>query len=130
MLRVGDTFRSQITTETDPFVEFEFNRRVHRLESFVLAEKLAEDEYKDHVELMLPSSVWQHFKANHAASWWLGWLVRRRTVQYTTIRHELVVKVKRYASYPEANVPIERLGRPIPWEMVELDRTKTENGRE
>lgn len=125
-LRVGETFRSKLTTEVDPFIELEYNRRVHRIESFVLAEKLAEDAYSNFVTLMMPKTVWEHFKASHGASWWLGWLVRRRPVQYTKFTTELIVKVKRYASYPEADIALPGLGRPVRWEMVETEVNKKE----
>ena len=118
-LRVGYTFRALMTAEVDRFIEAEYNTAVHRLESFILAEKLAEDEYTDHVTTAVPSSTWQYFKATHAESWWFGWFVNRHPVDYHVTYHDLITKVKRYATYPEADIALPGLGRPVIWEQVD-----------
>lgn len=125
-LRVGETFRSSMSCEIDEEVELEYGRRVHSLEAFVLAEKLAADRYSEFVEFRTPKTTWQMFKHMHATSRWFVWFVRRRPVEFKKTHIELMVEVKRYVSYPEADVAIHNLGRPVIWEHVTTDLSRSE----
>jgi len=114
--RVGHSFRSKMHTEVD--LDLERDEQIHRLESFVLQEHLADDIYIDAHPYTTPKTWWDMFKLTFAATWWLGWLVKRRPAQFERHVVKSAVKVERYASYPEANIDVPQLGRPIPFESV------------
>lgn len=87
-------------------------------DEYVLAEKLATDRYYAETSFDIPASTWQMLKAKRQWTWGWRWLVRRYPVVYNTIEKRVAIKVERYASYPEADVVINKLGRPIPYERV------------
>lgn len=116
--RVGHSFVSSMTEEVDKLAQLERGKQVHRLEAYVLQEHLADDIYVDSTKYTTPATWWDHFKETFQTSWWLGWLVKRRPAKYD---HHVVhcgVQVERYASYPEADVAVPQLGRPVPFENV------------
>ena len=90
----------------------------HRLSAYVLADHLASDTFTAYTSSEWPDSTWQMFKSRHAGSWWLGWLVRRRPTRLHTERQSVAVEVKRYLAYPEANLDLPELGRPVIFEQV------------
>jgi len=53
-----------------------------------------------HVDVF--DTPWQHFKANHSESWWLGWLVRRRPVRTRRVTHTatLVATWDQFVGFP------------------------------
>jgi hypothetical protein len=114
--RVGHSFRSMMHTDVD--LDVDRGQQVHRLESFVLQEHLADDVYIDMHPYTVPKTWWDMFKLTFASTWWLGWLVKRRPAQFDRHVVKSAVKVERYASYPEADVAIPQLGRPLPFESV------------
>ena len=92
----------------------EFNQRrlvdrmVHQFAAEVLAEKLPPETINESRIAVwnFPRSWWQHFKLEHSESWWLGWLVRRRPVQYAVHDKQvtLTVNLERYRTFPQANI--------------------------
>lgn len=81
---------------------------VYRLTADILAEKLPPETVarsKTFTVSKVPTSSWQHFKSEHPESWWLGWLVRRRPVEYREIEFEatLTVDLDRYRTFPQCN---------------------------
>lgn len=86
---------------------------LHRLEAYALSEHLVTDRYVGERMFRTPATSWQMFKWEHAESWWLGWLVRRRPVRFSEQPHHVVVEVERKALYPQANIAVPNLGRPV-----------------
>lgn len=99
-------------------VRHDAERAVFDLNSYVLAEHLAPEVYTATERIEFPATPWQHFKERHEGTRWLGWLVRRRPVQYD--EHPVMVKVHldRKRVYPEATVEVPELGRPVIWETI------------
>ena len=118
MHRVGSSFRQTFDVELDEFIGLEFNERVWDMSAMVLREHLATDIYRDRTYSYWPSSTWQMFKRTHEKAWWMRWFVKRYPVDEVNDVQEVGIEVKRYASYPEADIPIHRLGRPIPYESI------------
>lgn len=75
------------------------------LEADVLAHKVDQQQVKRHVSV--PESWWQHLKQDHAPAWFL----KRRPVKNE--RQEVVVTVKKWATFPEANFYPPDLGSPV-----------------
>lgn len=83
------------------------------LRSEVLAQRLDCRKAERVVSFEEPASAWQMFKRNHAESWWLGWLVRRRPVRNVTHRKAVSLEVEAFAAYPDARIalPPDDFGR-------------------
>jgi hypothetical protein len=101
---VGAAVRASLRPRLDEDI---WGGLVYRLTADVLAEKLPPESFERSSKYTwrFPSSPWQHFKQNHAESWWLGWLVRRRPVQLTNHVKTaiLTVNLDRYRTFPQAN---------------------------
>lgn len=133
--KVGATIRTtarlEIVRMDDLYAEL-----AHRLEAYVLAEKLVGDTYEttvsklvsfDHTE-KVPASWWQHFKWTYHDRWWLRWFVNRWQVRLSDVEYMLDKRVtipvamtfERYATYPQADlaIPHHRLGEPVIFERV------------
>jgi len=117
-MRVGSSFVSSMREEVDPYVQLEKDRQVHRLEAMVLQEHLADDHYEEILVVTQPKTWWDHFKIDHLDSWWGRWLNTHFPSEYNSENHLVRVKIERYASYPEADVAVPQLGRPIPFETL------------
>ena len=89
--------------EISQFKDVIFDRLVYKLSAEVLAEKLPPAEVTERTSVSFPSSSWQLFKEEHAESWWLGWLVRRRPVRRKAHPVALTVGFDRYRTFPECN---------------------------
>jgi hypothetical protein len=98
------------------------------LEAEVLAQRLADREYHDTVEVDCsypwPASWWQHMKIGpHDSPLW-RWIERHRPPQMRVITQRktvtMTVKVTDYAKYPHANIlfPDDRLGAPVLYQQV------------
>lgn len=59
-----------------------------------------------------PATPWQHFKRDHADSWWLRWFVAWRPVVLKGHRQhvELSVNMERHHVFPEATINAPELG--------------------
>jgi hypothetical protein len=103
---------------------------VYELRAHVLAQRLPTEqvtesttiEGSETVTWTIPATWWDHWKADHAESWWAGWFVRLRPPR--TAEHSktmgysrdvtLTVDLRRYRTFPEADyVPPAALGRPV-----------------
>ena len=120
--RIAHQFRMgrfmQDELEYEALLETEFDRVLHRIETFVLQEHLADDVYSQDYATVVPSSTWQMFKSLHYLSWWLGWFVRRWPVKHITTKHTVAVQVGRYVNYPESHIAIPKLGHPFLFEKM------------
>lgn len=114
--KIGLTIRQNLS-HTEEF-DVDHNEIIHIFESSLLREHLATDHYQGDTAYQWPATTWQMFKATHADSWWLGWLVRRHPVRMRKETRMVVIRVDRYAAYPEADVPLKDLGRPFPYEEL------------
>ena len=87
---------------------YQADRMLCRLTADVLTEKLPPETINESRIAVwnFPRSSWQHFKLEHSESWWLGWLVRRRPVQYAVHDKQvtLTVDLERYRTFPQANI--------------------------
>ena len=96
------------TRDSMEFQQREADRMVYKLSADVLAEKLPPETINESRIAVwnFPRSSWQHFKLEHSESWWLGWLVRRRPVQYAVHDKQvtLTVNLERYRTFPQANI--------------------------
>lgn len=70
----------------------------------VLADKIHEDSEKVSFTWKTPKTVWQMFKERHMPEWFKN----RFPVHYDENLHTKTVTFKRYATYPKANVKIEK----------------------
>lgn len=124
-LRVGTSFVINVR-ELDALepgnrraaMDYELGRKRVELESYVLGEKLAEDTYTDKKSYSTPKTWWDMFKVTYAMTWWLGWLVRRWPAKFEYHWFSVGVTVERFANYPEADIPLPSLGRPVPYERI------------
>lgn len=134
-LRVGTSFVIDVKEmeELTPgnrqaAMDFELGRKRVELETFVLTEHLAEEEYVESGGYSFPETWWDMFKSTYQLTWWLGWFVDKFPAKYAVHKIAVGVKVDRYASYPEASIPIPDLGRPLPYERVRyLSRAEIED---
>jgi hypothetical protein len=128
--KVGATIRSTARLEVVRMDSL-YAELAHRLEAYVLAEKLVGDTYKTTVEKTVafdlpverPASWWQHFKLQHLPTISKRWPVRyhRDTIhveKWLTLPVEMTFE--RYATYPMADiaVPDDRFGAPVIFERV------------
>lgn len=87
---------------------------VWRLSTKLLHERLPDRYYtaSDTVWWDFPRSPFQHWKRNHAESWWLGWFVRRWPIKtdriYRTATME--VDINDYLTYPYQTIADPRMG--------------------
>ena len=117
-LRVGSSFRIRTELINDDALAFEMKAQGVKLEAFVLQEHLADDHYEEILEVTQPKTWWDHFKIDHLDSWWGRWLNTHFPPEYDSQLHLVRVKVERYANYPEADIEIPGLGRPVPYEKL------------
>ncbi len=84
------------------------DRMVQKLAAEVLGERLPPETINESRIAIwdFPRSSWQHFKLEHSGSWWLGWLVRWRPVQYEAHDKQvtLTVNLERYRTFPQADI--------------------------
>jgi hypothetical protein len=102
--------------------DFFLNTILVRMQARMLAQKALTRAVDVWVPFRYPSSPWQHYKRNHEASWWLGWLVRRRPVQEKTVQKVAHVEVDQAAVYPQQGLIDatlrDRLGSPLIIETI------------
>lgn len=121
--RLSKTFYVSHMMRAEPYLLYDdLAAEMIRVESEVLAERVVSDTQTVAGTVEFPESPWQFFKARHADSWWLRWLVRRRPVRYAKHLHEATVYLTRYATYPSATLlPQDTFGEPVLWDNVETD---------
>lgn len=92
---------------------------IARICAYVQAQRLVTDTATESREVVVetPATTWQMFKATHASSWWLGWLVHRRPVRLTAHRREVTLTATwvGYATFPDSTIVLDdkRLGSPV-----------------
>lgn len=99
-------------------MDYELDRRRYALEAYVLTDKLADDVYTNTKRYSTPKTWWDMFKMTYEFTWWLGWLVEKFPVKYEYHDFSVGVEVERYAHYPEADIALPNLGRPVFYEEV------------
>ena len=119
LLRTYQSVRVQHDIFHSADFEVDYNTIRVMTEKDLLSDHLASDYFIGYVSHDFPATTWQMFKRTHENSWWLGWLVRRRPVMYTTWTGHADVKVDRYLGYPDAVINNKRLGRAIVFETTE-----------
>lgn len=99
----GDFLRDSIAVETslDHFAD----TLLVRLSALVLADQVVSE--RDEVTVEVPADWWQHLKRDHAARWWMRWLVARHPVRTVTLRN--LVSFDQYRMYPGADVVLPKL---------------------
>ena len=97
-------------------MQYEGERLAIELRKMVLAEKLANQEIRvrfvETTRFYFPSSVWQHFKRNHAPKWFLRrWPVKEECTERTLARTK-TVEVEQFATFPMSPIrmPEDRRG--------------------
>jgi hypothetical protein len=112
--RVSAEFAETLTA--DVIRDEVWRHLVYQLTAQVLTERLPSGDVRESktFNIDVPASPWQQYKRDHAASWWLRWLVRRRppVQRRHSLTGELAVDVTRYWAYPEARVE-RQMGRSV-----------------
>lgn len=124
-MRVGSTFAVDVKLmdeltpgDRQAAMDYELERQRVELSAYVLREHLAEDTYTDSKMYSIHATWWDMLKDTYANTWWLGWLVKRRPANFEYHNIKVGVRVDRYASYPEADIALPSLGRPVPYECI------------
>jgi len=124
-MRVGSSFviDTKLHDELTPgdrqaAMDYELGRRRVSLEAYVLSDKLADDTYTDTKRYSTPKTWWDMFKMTYQLTWWLGWFVEKFPVKYDYHDFSVGVQVERYAQYPEADIALPSLGRPVKYERI------------
>lgn len=124
-MRVGTTFaiETKLMDELSPgdrqaAMDFELNRQRVKMEAYVLSDRLSDEEYFDTKRYSTPKTWWDMFKDTYALTWWLAWFVSRRPAQFNHHNFSVGVRVERFAQYPEANISLPGLGRPVRYERI------------
>lgn len=117
--------------ELNTFLDHATQSLVIQLATAVQAESICSErvehtervDFEAWVKQPVPASTWQYFKNQHATTWWLRWLVRRRPVRTVSLKHlgktsqpvTLAVTWEGYATFPNSNyvTPDARLGYPV-----------------
>lgn len=81
-----------------------FEGMLLKIEADMLTDKIAEDEYKASYSYKVYTSPWQFFKARYMPKWF----VKLRPVKRDTKHGNVTVKLTRLATYPKANVALQR----------------------
>lgn len=96
----------ELTVST--MMDVEFNRMKVELETYVAAEKLADEYFYGYESVAIPASTWQMFKHSNAHKWWMCRFAAKYGVRYDHKRVKVGVKVSRYLKYPELAIPRHR----------------------
>ena len=112
------TVAESLNVDVDMFSSRMAGDLVVRMTSEVLAERLLSETQEATFHMAFPSSPWQHFKRDHAETWWLGWIVRRRPVKNEIQTHTRSVTFTRYAKFPHASISLPELGSPVIFEQA------------
>lgn len=99
-------------------MDFELDRQRVSLEAYVLSDKLADDTYTQTKRYSTPKTWWDMFKLTYQLTWWLGWFVDKFPVKYEYHDFSVGVQVERFAQYPEADIALPSLGRPVKYERM------------
>lgn len=98
-------------------VAFVRDEMILRLSAEVLGRKRGTKKFEDTktLSVKVPRSTWQMFKMRNAGSWWLGWLVARRPVQYDVVEKtaRFQVVVNEWEIFPEQERVHPQMGRTI-----------------
>lgn len=92
------------TMKLDMREDFVSQELIYRLELDVLADKIADDKYKAQYAYEVYRSPWQHFKDLYMPQWFKN----RYPVQKNNIKDHVVVRFRRYAKYPKANIALQK----------------------
>lgn len=95
------TADSLIMEESEDFLSRQILRRI---EMDVLTDKIAEDTYKSEYSYWLYTSPWQWFKQLYMPLWF----VNKFPAKQQQITKPIEVKFTRYATYPKANIAIQK----------------------
>lgn len=120
LTKVGMTLISSAQLRTSPYWQDDIEGQlIHSLEAYVctnhrvVASKTV--TLRETVQFSFPTTWWDHFRSTH----W-RWTRRRWPVGYTNHTREVQkteqVDLHSDLLYPQADLPIERLGRPIIFE--------------
>jgi hypothetical protein len=102
MTQLGATTIQSMRVESSE--DFITNGLLLRLEADVLTDVIAKDEYAADYSYEVYASPWQHFKSLYMPTWVTKW----KPVKYEHKHGNVTVKLDRLATYPKANVAIQR----------------------
>jgi hypothetical protein len=117
--RLGSYAQGGLRIERTGDVGDQLGEAVYKMSTQILAGKILGDTQE--FTFGIPATWWQHWKQDHAASWYASWLVRRRPVKTRLLRS--AVDFSRYAAYPLADLPVappDEFGYPVIYEMMRL----------
>lgn len=113
---LGEFAKSSYRVDTDYDVDFAMMRL--RLETTILKEPLGRESITRTGEIQVPATWWQHYKETMSDDIVARWIRRRWPVQYKIERKTFHFIVEHAAIYPEANIAMPALGRPIPYHVL------------
>lgn len=117
-LRVGSSFMVKTEIDDSSALAFEMDARKINLEAYVLQEHLADEYFEETVHVRSPYSWWDMLVNTKRETWWGKWLHKWYTVKFFDEFYPVKVKVERFANYPEADIAVPSLGRPVPYESL------------
>jgi hypothetical protein len=97
----------------------ELGQALYSFTTKILAGKIASDDQEFSFDI--PVTWWQHWKGDHAGTWYGAWIARRWPPRYQRLSN--TVRFRQYAAYPLAelpDVPPSEFGFPVIWEMTDL----------
>ena len=118
LLEFFDAIRVKKDILIEKDYDIDFDQMIYRVEKMVAAKHLCDDFYTGVRYVEFPATTWQMFKETHQDSWWMGWVVRRRPVEYEKEEISVRVQLSRYLKYPDADIDWPKLGRAVPYEHV------------
>lgn len=102
MTQIGATTRESMNIES--VEDHAINGLVLRLEADVLTDTIAKDEYVADYSYEVYASPWQHFKSLYMPKWFIEW----KPVKYEKKHGTVTVKLERLATYPKANIALQK----------------------
>lgn len=90
--------------QLDAMRDFQTDTLIYRIQMDILSDKIAEDTQTAKYSYELYTTPWQMFK-----DWYMPeWFKQRFPVKRTTQYGKATVTLKRYATYPKANIALQK----------------------
>ena len=102
MTQVGHNVLDSMNVEE--ITEFVSRNLITRIELDLLSDKIVDDKYTFELTFKYPATWWQYFKQDKMPKWFLD----KYPVKYQTEVKHKTVKFSRYATYPKANINIQK----------------------
>lgn len=88
------------------------------LAAYILKEPLGHSTEVRYYDIDEPASWFQHLKMGWKDDFVSRWLLKRWPIKYKTKYVKAEFRIEHAAIYPEANIAVPALGRPIPYHVI------------